>query len=83
MVCEFPGELVEAVKIGVEVIVAVVRPDEPTVAKPLEDAVNRATVIVAPAGDLGEGSRLVEIVQRSRRSTTIATTTGSGEREIQ
>jgi len=28
MVCEFPGELVEAVEIGVEVIAAVGRPDE-------------------------------------------------------
>jgi restriction endonuclease Mrr len=33
MVCEFPGELVEAVEIGVELIMAVVRPDEPTVTK--------------------------------------------------
>ena len=63
MVCEFTGELVEAVEVGVELVVAVGRPDEPTVAKPLEDAVDRVAVVVAPVGDLGDGSRLVEVVQ--------------------
>jgi len=57
MVWEFPGELVEAVEIGVEVIAAVGRPDETTVTKPLEDAVDRVAVVVAPVGDLGDGSR--------------------------
>ncbi len=63
MVCEFTGELVEAVEVSVELIAAVGRPDKPTVAKPLEDAVDRVAVIVAPVGDLGDGSRLVEVVQ--------------------
>jgi len=54
---------VEAVEIGVEVIAAVGRPDETTVTKPLEDAVDRVAVVVAPVGDLGDGSRLVEVVQ--------------------
>jgi hypothetical protein len=54
---------VEAVEVGVEVIAAVGRPDKPAVAKPLEDAVDRVAVIVAPVGDLGDGSRLVEVVQ--------------------
>ncbi len=63
MVCEFPGELVEAVEVGVEFVVAVGCSDKPTVAKPLEDTVDRVAVIVAPVGDLGDGSRLVEVVQ--------------------
>jgi hypothetical protein len=63
MVCEFPGELVEAVEVGVEVIAAVGRPDEPTVAKPFEDAVDRVAVVVALVGDLRDGSWLVEVVQ--------------------
>jgi hypothetical protein len=63
MVCKFTSELVEAVEVGVEVIVAVVRPDETTVAKPLEDAVDRVAVVVAPVGDVGDSSRLVEIVE--------------------
>jgi len=63
MVWEFPGELVEAVEIGVEVIAAVGRPDRPRSQKPLEDAVDRVAVVVAPVGDLGDGSRLVEVVQ--------------------
>jgi len=63
MVCEFTGKLVDAVEIGVELVAAVGRPDEPTVAKPLEDAVDRVAVVVAPVGDLGDGSRLVEVVQ--------------------
>jgi len=54
---------VDAVEIGVELVAAVGRPDEPTVAKPLEDAVDRVAVVVAPVGDLGDGSRLVEVVQ--------------------
>ena len=64
MVCEFPGELVEAVEVGIEFVVAVDGPDEPPVAKPLEDAVDRVTVVIALVGDLGDGSRLVEVVQR-------------------
>jgi hypothetical protein len=67
MVCEFPGELVEPVEVGVELVAAVGRPDEPTVAKPLEDAVDRVSVVVAPVGDLGDGSRLVEVVQHLER----------------
>lgn len=63
MVCEFPGELVEAVEVGVELVVALDGPDEPTVTKPLEDAVDRVAVVVAPVGDLGDSSRLVEVVQ--------------------
>jgi hypothetical protein len=63
MVCEFTGELVEAVEVGVEVIAAVVRPDETTVAESLEDTVDRIAVVVASAGDLGDGSRLIEIVE--------------------
>jgi len=51
MVCEFTGKLVDAVEIGVELVAAVGRPDEPTVAKPLEDAVDRVAVVVAPVGD--------------------------------
>jgi len=35
MMCEFTGELVEAVEVAVEVIAAVVRPDESTVAESL------------------------------------------------
>ena len=63
MVCEFPGELVEAVEIGVELVVAAGRPDETTITKPLEDMVDRVAVVVAPVGDLGDGSWLVEGVQ--------------------
>jgi hypothetical protein len=63
MVCEFTGELVEAVEVGVEVIAAVVRPDETTVAESLEDTVDRIAVVVAPVGNLGDGSRLVKIVE--------------------
>jgi len=67
MVCEFTGKLVDAVEIGVELVAAVSRPDETTVAKPLEDAVDRVAVVVAPVGDLGDGSRLVEVVQHLER----------------
>jgi len=63
MVCEFTGELVEAVEVGVERVVAVGRPDETTVAESLEDTVDGITVVVAPVGDLGDGSRLVKIVE--------------------
>jgi len=42
MVCEFPRELVEAVEIGVKLVVAVGCPDETTVAKPLR---TRLTVL--------------------------------------
>jgi len=66
MVCEFTCELVEAVEVGVERVVAVGRPDETTVAKPLEHPVDRITVVVASVGDLGDGSRLVEIVAHLR-----------------
>ena len=65
MVCEFTGERVEAVEVGVELVVAVDGPDKPTVAKPLEDPVDRVAVVVAPVGDLGDGSRLVEVVHTS------------------
>lgn len=41
----------------------VARPDKAAVAKPLKDAVNRVAVVVAPVGDLGYSSRLVEVVQ--------------------
>ena len=37
MVCEFTGELVEAVEVGVELVAAVVRPNETTVAESLEN----------------------------------------------
>jgi len=63
MVCEFTGELVEAVEVGVEVIAGVVRPDETTVAESLYDTVDRIVVIVVSVGDLGDGSRPVEIVE--------------------
>ena len=63
IVCKFTGELVEAVEVGVELVVAVGRPDRTTITKPLEDAVDRVAVVVAPVGDLGDGSRLVEVVQ--------------------
>ena len=63
MMDEFTGELVEAVEVGVKLVAAVGRPDKPTVAKPLEDPVDRVAVVVAPVGDLGDGSRLVEVVQ--------------------
>ena len=63
MVCEFTGELVEAVEVGVELIAAVVRSDETTVAESLEDTVDRIAVVVAPVGNLGDGSRLVKIVE--------------------
>jgi len=53
MVCEFSRGLV----------VTVARPDKAAVAKPLEDAVNRVAVVVAPVGDLGYSTRLVEVVQ--------------------
>jgi len=61
IVCKFTGELVEAVEVGVELVVAVGRPDRTTITKPLEDAVDRVAVVVAPVGDLGDGSRLVEV----------------------
>jgi hypothetical protein len=63
MVYEFACERVEAVEVGVELIVAVGRPDKTTVTKPLEGAVDRVAAIVASVGDLGDGSRLVEVVQ--------------------
>ena len=63
MVCEFTGELVEAVEVGVEVIAAVGRPDETKVAESREDTVDRIAVVVATVGDLGDGSRPVEIVE--------------------
>ena len=63
LVCEFTGELVEAVEVGVELVVAVGRPDEPTVAKMLADAVDRVAVVVASVGDPGDRLRLVEVVQ--------------------
>jgi len=51
MVCDFTGKLVEAVEVGVELVVAVGRPDETTVTKPLEDTVDRVAVVVAPVSD--------------------------------
>ncbi len=63
MVCEFTGELVEAVEVSIELIPAVGCPDETTVTKPLEDPIDRVAVVVAPVGNLGDGSRLVEVVQ--------------------
>jgi len=42
---------------------AVVRRDKTAVAKLLEDTVDRVAVVVASVGDLGDGSRLVEVVQ--------------------
>ena len=63
MVYKFTSELVEAVKVSVEVIAALVRPNEPVVAKPLENAVDGVAVVVGPVGDVGDGSRLVEIVE--------------------
>jgi proteasome assembly chaperone (PAC2) family protein len=63
MMDEFTGELVEAVEVTVEVIAAVVRPDETTVTKPLENPVDRIAVVVAPVGDLGDSLGLVEIVE--------------------
>jgi len=54
---------VEPVEVGVEFIAAVDRPDETAVAKPFEDAVDRVTVVVTSVGDLGDGSRLVKVVQ--------------------
>jgi len=63
MMCEFTGERVESVEVGVEVIVTVVRPDEAAVADSLEDTVDRIAVVVAPVGHLGDSSRLVEIVE--------------------
>jgi hypothetical protein len=47
MMCEFTGELVEAAEVGVELVVAISCSDEPTVAKPLEDTVDRVAVVVA------------------------------------
>ena len=63
MMGEFTGELVETVEVGVEIIAAVIRPDEAVVTKPLQDTIDRITVVVAPVGDLGDGSRLVKIVE--------------------
>jgi len=54
MVCDFTGKLVEAVEVGVELVVAVGRPDETTVTKPLEDTVDRVAVVVAPVSDPGQ-----------------------------
>jgi hypothetical protein len=53
MVCEFRCDRVEAVEVGVELVVALDGPDESTVTKPLEDAVDRVAVIVAPVRNLG------------------------------
>ena len=63
MVYEFICELVEAVEVGVERVVAVGRPDETTVAKPLDHPVDCIAIVVAPVGNLGDGSRLIEIVE--------------------
>jgi len=65
--CEFSSELVEAVEVGVELVVAVGRPDETTIAKPIEDAVDRVAVVVAPVGNLGYSSRIDEGVQHLKR----------------
>ena len=56
MMCEFTGERVEGVEVGIELIVTVVRADETTVAKPLEDSGNRVAAVVAPVVDLGNRS---------------------------
>jgi len=48
MMCEFTGELVEAVEVGVELIAAVIGADETAVAKLLEDTVDSVAVVVAP-----------------------------------
>jgi hypothetical protein len=42
MVCEFPGELVEAVEVSAEVIAAVGRPDESSVVAPVKAVPTRA-----------------------------------------
>jgi hypothetical protein len=41
---------VEALEVGVEVTAAVVRPDETTVANPLEDTADGVAVVLAPVG---------------------------------
>jgi hypothetical protein len=63
MMSQFACELVESIEVAVEVIAAVVRADETTVAKPLENSVDCVAVVVAPVGDLGDRPRLVDVVQ--------------------
>jgi len=63
MVYEFTCEFVEKVEVVVELIVAIGGSDETTVSKPLEDSVDRVAVVIAEVGDLGDGSRLVEIIE--------------------
>jgi hypothetical protein len=53
----------EAIEIGVELVVPIDGSDKTPIPKPLEDAVDRVAVVVASGGNLGDGSRLVEIVE--------------------
>lgn len=53
----------------IEVVAVVVRADETTVAEPLENSVDRIAVIVAQIDDLGDGSRLVEIIKHLKGLT--------------
>jgi len=63
MVCEFACERVEPVEVTVELVLTLGRADESLVAEPLEHPVDRVAVVVALVGDLGDGSRLVKIVE--------------------
>jgi len=63
MMSEFTYEFVQLVEITIELIAPVVRPDETAVAKPLENTVDSVAIVVTPVGDLGNSTRLVEIVQ--------------------
>lgn len=56
MMCEFTGERVGGVKVGIEFIGTAVRANETGVAKPLEDSGDRVVAVVAPVGDLGNRS---------------------------
>jgi len=53
----------EAIEIGVELVVTIDGSDEAPIPKPLEDAVDRVAVVVASGGNLGDSSGLIEIVE--------------------
>jgi len=64
MMSEFTYEFVQLVEITIELIALAVRPDETAVAKPLKNTVDSVAIVVTPVGDLGNGTRLIRIIQQ-------------------
>jgi len=63
MVCKFTSELVELGEVPVGLVVTVGRPDEAAVAESVENSVNGIAVVIAPGSEVGDGSRLVELIE--------------------